>query len=79
MREHELKHFEDILKERKVQIKKNIEDSMREIEDLKDMFLLNDKERIMTMGKNSLKMIRKNNSFTQYETKIKNILKEEFI
>ena len=36
MREHELKHFEDILKERKVQIKKNIEDSMREIEDLKD-------------------------------------------
>ncbi|MDD3323760.1 MAG: RNA polymerase-binding protein DksA [Sulfurospirillaceae bacterium] len=36
MREHELKYFEDILKERKVQIKKNIEDSMREIEDLKD-------------------------------------------
>lgn len=36
MREHELKHFEDILKERRVQIKKNIEDSMREIEDLKD-------------------------------------------
>lgn len=36
MRDHELKHFEDILKERRVQIKKNIETSMREIEDLKD-------------------------------------------
>ncbi|MBV5278730.1 MAG: RNA polymerase-binding protein DksA [Campylobacteraceae bacterium] len=36
MREHELKHFEDMLKERRVQIKKNIEDSMREIEGLKD-------------------------------------------
>ena len=36
MREHELKHFEDMLKERRVQIKKNIEDSMRELEGLKD-------------------------------------------
>lgn len=41
--------------------------------------LLNSKEQIMTMGKNSLTMIQENNSFTQYETKIKNILKEEFI
>ena len=36
MRDHELKHFEDLLKERKVQIKKNLEDSTREIEELKD-------------------------------------------
>ncbi len=36
MRDSDLKFFKDMLLERKVQIRKNIDDAMREIESLKD-------------------------------------------
>ena len=36
MRDSDLKFFENLLLERKAQIKKNIEDAKKEIEDLKD-------------------------------------------